>query len=268
MKKRRKCMKKLSKILLFLVLLVCIAGINQARATLLNLTGVTVDGVPPEDSGIINGALFERLDISKAGRGVFPTFLNVQQDPAKDGITQGYNSDWRPVEFQEGTSGPHNHSVELGWLGQIQLDSVWYYSFALDVDQAPGDDPYLFLEKLQIFQTDDNEAHPYSALGNTIGTKVYDLDVGADGDSTVLLDYLLSSGGSGQSDMIVNIPTSNFVYPGDYVVLYCYFTNDNDGPQEWSYMAGPGAPVPEPATMLLLGSGLLGLAGLRRKFRK
>jgi hypothetical protein len=31
---------------------------------------------------------------------------------------------------------------------------------------------------------------------------------------------------------------------------------------------GPGEPIPEPSTMLLFTSGLIGLAGLRRKFKK
>jgi len=70
----------------------------------------SVDLTASGNFGEIDGAVFSANQIQATGAGSFPAFLSL----SRNGTEQGYNSDYRPVQFNEVSNANHNHSLLTG----------------------------------------------------------------------------------------------------------------------------------------------------------
>ncbi len=223
-----------------------------------------VDLTTAGSSGTINGALFQQTGPQPTGTGVIDPFVRIQNK----GVEQGYNTDARPVQFDEKTAANFTRSLLLSSVPVVTINGTAYRQFLLDINETGSKTgPLLSLDRIQVFQANSGSLNNYPNLGK----QIYDLDAG--GNNSILLNYDLNPG-SGAGDMFAYIPDSLFDRSIPYVYLYSHFGSDianaapDAGFEEWAVLQGANAvnEVPAPATLIFAClASVLGLAGYTRR---
>jgi len=200
-------------------------------------SGTPLDLTTAGAFGQINGAVFEQASPQPTGCGVIHDFVRLQAHGAGATVEQGYNSNARPVQFDEKQSPPFDRALPLSEVPVVTIGGVLYREFLLGINQSSSS-PLLSLDQLKIFVSGSATLSGYNAQTGTLAglNPIYDLD--AAGDNYVKLDASLSHG-NGSGDMFLYVPDSLFGPAGSNpnVYLYSRFGDTfaaNGGFEQWA----------------------------------
>ncbi|MFL5341621.1 MAG: SdrD B-like domain-containing protein [Gemmataceae bacterium] len=200
--------------------------------------------------GVVNRAIFYQDSPHPQGSGVMQPIVRLQAKGSTATVEQGYNTDARPLQFDENKSPTFTHSLKVGDIPEVSIGGVMYRQLSLNINQSTHE-PYLSLDALKLYVGGAGNLTGYSeSTGKLAGlSPIFDLDAG--GDHWVKLNGALHPG-SGTGDMLVNVPVSAFGGAGANTFLYLYsrfgehFACDA-GLEQWVAMTA-GYAVPPPAT--------------------
>jgi len=175
-------------------------------------------------------------------------------------------TDLNLVNTNLGLTGPYG-DVEVSVTGNVATFTVDAYEALLGAGPNFGIQEFGFNSSIGLLSTD------FALPGG------WSVNLGSSNVSTWGLYYADTTGtGSNRQDPLVftitntNIANASqfYIQNGDghhYVAHIADFTNATGDINSAYFSDGP-SPAPEPTTMLLLGIGLVGLAGAGRKFKK
>jgi len=229
---------------------------------------------------------FLQTSESATGTGVYNTFVQLQDGNDADSAEHGYNGS-SPRMPDVGSSGQSNKLVQFSDLtvpSNNPVNGVTYWSVGLDINES-GSDEFISLDKFQVYIRSSPLANHNSLLSLTSGaTLVYDMDQGSLGNASILMNYLLSSSGSGRADLLVLLPQSitngiSGINSSWYFYLYTELGSYGSigssnfgaaaGFEEWQTVSGlsffPPPIVPEAGTWAALGFGGLALGYVWRR---
>jgi hypothetical protein len=277
-----------SRALLFSIGIIFLAAATAAANTI----DLTYKGSYGNATAAIGGQFWAVwMDQNSTGTGVIDPFLRIQQKEAEQGFNTSLETKW------DTKPGTWTHAITLGGIPIIDIGGTPYREIILDINQDKGaSNELLSLNQIQIFLSkgtptgDRTDAALTTPAGNVPVIYFPDLSPGTvtnevfrmafaddppmpDTRNSIELNFALNPG-SGWGDMRLFVPNSNFTgYSDDWnFILYAQFGNppgpndSNDGFEEFAvWDKGTPPSIPEPTTLLLLGTGLAGIGLLARR---
>lgn len=246
-----------------------------ASATLCDLTVINT-------TCVINGAIFtnnpNRLNI---GSGIIAPFLTTQNNGTESGFSTDIASNALPLDDKRNNTSMFTRTLAENNIGTVDVGGQLYVEFFLDVNE-PGDSPssLISLDRLTIVNT--GVTTPFNVGAPTTLAQLDAMPfqlLYTMGNNSVLLDANNFKGSGIGYDMSVLIPIADFASildPNDRLVFATSFgqagatiagANTADGFEEWAARIGavPPPPVPEPATLALLGLAAIAAGTFSRK---
>jgi len=229
---------KLAKLLAASAAIVLLALPSARATTVLDLTSANASAT---GNGVLGGSFFvTNTDNQSTGSGVIDSFVRINPGGSRTNASseEGFNTNARPLQFDENNSATFTHSLSLSSVPIVTLGGVAYREFLLDINQT-NEDPLLSLNQIQIFlgnagdllsDTSSNTAAtatapPVVAFDATKATEVFRMSNHSNDDldsNVIQLNYSLNSG-SGSGDMFLYVRNSAFTGPNTNVYLYSQF---------------------------------------------